>query len=52
MIADCCYGPVGPVHPASPGGVSVIVKKFFAMLLGTLAGEGPIEDSAPSWAPP
>jgi hypothetical protein len=41
LIACCCYGLVGTAHPASPGGVSVIVKKFLAILLGTLAGKDP-----------
>jgi hypothetical protein len=32
---------------AVPGGVSEIVMKFLAILLGTLTGEGPMEASAP-----
>ncbi len=32
---------------AVPSGVSEIVMKFLAILLGTLTGEGPLEASAP-----
>jgi hypothetical protein len=32
LIACCCYGLVGTAHPASPGGVSVIVKTLYAFI--------------------